>query len=178
MMFQKLKQFFTKKRTRVPNYEFTDDDRRLAKELRQIKQQKKLIEQRIEVARAQAELDDVMAELAEYEEDDEEDQLNPMDFANNPDMMFMQLLSKLVDKNQTPHQPTQQGTPETQAPPASGARLSDEEIRAFVAEKLTSEDKTVLKMQGKEKTKSLIMQHYPNYDDDTYNRTVQVIYEN
>lgn len=147
-------------------YTFDEDDREISLELRRARAE--LREKEFEVQKRMLDLDmrRIERELQELESD------TP---AMTPEVMLMSILAPTLSGRgliSGPLPQTSTGTPNA----ATGKNLSDDEIRALIAQFDKKQQKFAAKMP-----EEVLMQHalrmFPGYDADTYERAIRILKE-
>ena len=155
------------------NYDFDIEDREISLELRKKKAEIKKLQlerqaelDRLEYERKLYELKADLEDLRGTFEEDETDNGN-----NNPDLMLMGLLAKILNKN-SPQSSVEQ-PPQTQQA-SNLIKLSDEQINGYL-DSLPKHALKIGKSWSDEQIKTFIKANIPNIDEESINRTITLL---
>jgi len=106
-----------------------------------------------------------------YEDEDEEEEINPLEGGLNPDMLIMSMLTKVLNK---PSASVTAPAPQPELPQQTG--LSDEQLRE-IKQKIPPQHLKTLKKMPEDEVIDFIKQKYPSLDDMTIARALIILKE-
>lgn len=163
--------FFKRKRT--PNYDFTDEDRKHAAELKRLRADTRKFEQEKEILRHKIELEQLkqdMQDLKGYNDEPDSDS------GSTPEMMLMALLAQVLSNRGT-SQTASFGTSATPPPTAAAENcqeLSDEQIQEYLSQ-IPKKYLKKLKLMDDGNKAALIRSYFKGLGADSVNRAVTAI---
>jgi len=164
-----------KRRDPRQNHDFSDEERTRAVEvsrerarLKRLQDQKAHELKMLEMERDRIALEDEIADLTDDDEDED------FDTEDSADALLVKLLQPILQRGTHPVSPAA-GSPATPSPGAAAQiHLMDDQLRE-IWNNQPVHIRSAAKVSSDERIEEVILSRYPNIDEDTLNRAIQIV---